>query len=369
MNNEVKVLHIIANLGQGGAERQLLELLDNNMTHEVCQLVPNGYYERYLLNKGTKIYNLNMKRKIPDIRVFFELNKVINISKPKIIHCWMYHSCLIEAILRKFGFNKKIPIIWGIRCSNMDTKFYSFQLKMVIKACKYFSNNTDLIVNNSYTGKITHDEIGFNKKSIVVPNGIDIDKFFQDTNARIDFRERYNISDDTKILLCVSRVDPMKDHQTLLSVFKKIQLFFPNVILILAGIGTEKYINEKKVIALGSYKNIHEVYSASDIIISSSAFGEGFSNAIGEGMASGLIPISTDVGDAREIIDDKGIVVPSRDKNKMFDAIKEVLNFDKHEFKKRKNEARQRIVNKYAKEKMVLNYKNIYNSIINGIEN
>ena len=103
--------------------------------------------------------------------------------------------------------------------------------------------------------------------------------------------------------------------------------------------------------------------------ISETAIREGFSNAIGEGMASGLIPISTDVGDAKEIIDDKGIVVPSRDKNKMYDAIKEVLNINKHEFKKRKNEARQRIVNKYAKEKMVLNYKNIYNSIINGIEN
>tara|TARA_B110000008_G_scaffold248958_1_gene261365 strand:- start:396 stop:1505 length:1110 start_codon:yes stop_codon:yes gene_type:complete len=369
VNNDVKVLHIIASLGQGGAERQLLELLDNNITHEVCQLVPKGYYESYLRNKGTKIYNLNMKRGLPDIRVFYELNKVINTSKPKIIHCWMYHSCLIEAILRKFGFNKKIPIIWGIRCSNMDTKFYSFQLNMVIKACKIFSSNTNLIINNSHIGKITHDELGFNKKSIVVANGIDIDKFFQNINARVDFRKRYNISNDIKILLCVSRVDPMKDHQTLLEAFKKIKLFFPNVILILAGIGTEKYINEEKVIALGAYKNIHEVYSASDIIISSSAFGEGFSNAIGEGMASGLIPISTDVGDAKEIIGDKGIVVPVRDKNKMHDAIKEVLNFDKYEFNIRKNEVRERIVNKYTKEKMVLNYKNIYNSIINGVEN
>ena len=144
MSDKTKVLHIITNLGQGGAERQLLELLNENSSHEVCQLLTKGYYEQYLRDKGTKIYNLNMRRKIPDLRAFYKLNKVISISKPQIIHCWMYHSCLLETLLRKFSKNKDIPIVWGLRCSNMDIKQYSFQLNLIIKACSFFSDKPDI---------------------------------------------------------------------------------------------------------------------------------------------------------------------------------------------------------------------------------
>lgn len=364
MKNDVKVLHIIANLGQGGAERQLLELLASNRNHEVCQLVPNGYYESYLKNQGTKIYNLNMKRKIPDIRAFYKLNKIFSTSKPAIIHCWMYHSCLIEVILRILGFNKDIPVVWGLRCSNMDLKYYSFQLNFVIKACRYLSNNINCIINNSFAGKKFHDNLGFNKKSVVIPNGIDINKFFPRDNDKSDFRKIFNIPINTKVLLSVARVDPMKDHETLLLAFRKIKLLFPDVVLILAGSGTEKFLDEEKVIALGTTKNIEQVYRAADIIISSSAFGEGFSNAIGEGMASGLIPISTDVGDAKEIIGKTGIVIPVKDKKKMYKAIYEVLNYSDELLNIKKNESRLKIIELYSKEKMVLSYKHMYNNIL-----
>ena len=38
--------------------------------------------------------------------------------------------------------------------------------------------------------------------------------------------------------------------------------------------------NVNNMITLGSRKDIEHIYSASDIIVSSSAFGEGFSNAL-----------------------------------------------------------------------------------------
>ena len=244
--SKIKVLHIIPNLGQGGAERQLVELLEENKSHEVCQLLTTGYYDDYLSNKGTKIYSLNMKRKIPDIRAFYRLNKIISISKPQIIHCWMYHSCLLETLLRKITNNKNIPLVWGLRCSNMDINYYSFQLNFIIKACKHFSNTPNMIINNSYEGKNIHDKLGFNNNSIVIPNGINIKKFSPNKRSRKIFRKRFGISNKTKVLLCVARVDPMKDHRTLLSAFNKIKVLFSDVLLILAGLGTEKFSNEKK---------------------------------------------------------------------------------------------------------------------------
>ena len=366
MQNSYKVLHVIPNLDQGGAERQLVELVNTNTNHEVCQLLSNGYYEKNLKKKNVKIYNINIKRNITAIRSIFKLYKIIKTSNPQIIHCWMYHSCLLVSLLKYFSFIRGIPLVWGLRCSNMDINYYSFQLNIVIKACKYLSSTPNLIINNSYSGKIIHDKIGFNRESIVISNGIDTQYFSYNEASRIRFRKNYNISNDKIVFLCVARVDPMKDHGTLIKAFNKFKLTNLNTILILAGTGTEKYTNEDKVIALGSYKDINEVYSASDFLISSSSFGEGFSNAISEAMSCKLIPIATDVGDAKKIIANTGKVIPIKNVEELVSAMNELSNLPKKELLIKRNAARERMLNNYSKDKMIIKYHNIYNSLLNN---
>ena len=67
-------------------------------------------------------------------------------------------AAIIEAI------ENNIPLIWGLRCSNMDTSHYSILLKIVIKCCKFYSYMPEVIVNNSEAGLSFHKNLGFKNK-------------------------------------------------------------------------------------------------------------------------------------------------------------------------------------------------------------
>ena len=187
-----------------------------------------SYLEKIFLKQRLKsnnilLFNLNIKKNILAILSLYKLYGVIKKYKPEIIHTWMYHSSLIEVLLRKIIFSSKIPLVWGLRCSNMDMGYYSRMLNIFILGCKYFSNTPNLIINNSKEGQKFHKNIGFKNKHIVIHNGIDYKKFVFSKSQRIKFREKYNISEDAKVFLCVGRNDPMKDHNTLITAFNKIR--------------------------------------------------------------------------------------------------------------------------------------------------
>ena len=365
MNENIKVLHIISSLHQGGAERQLLELVKNNSHHAVCQLFSGGIYEKELKKNNILLFSLNVKKNILLIIAIFRLFIILKSYKPDIIHTWMYHSSLLGLLLKKITFKRNTPLIWGLRCSNMDVSKYSKILKLVIKCCKLLSKMPNIIINNSIAGLNFHKNIKFkNKNSIVIQNGIDTDRFISNTISRKDFRSKFKIGRYDKVLLCVGRYDPMKDHDTLLKSYRRIRKEYSSTVLILAGEGTKNIKTEEGVISLGLCEEISEVYSGSDIIISSSSFGEGFSNAIAEGMSSNLVPISTKVGDAEYIIGDVGITVAPNDVFELYKAIKSIIELDNQLFLNKKVLARERIVKKFSKLKMLYAYDKIYNQLI-----
>ena len=171
----------------------------------------------------------------------------------------MYHSSLWSLFLKQMIFYRNIPLIWGLRCSNMDISMYSKALNIVIKCCRLFSKRPNFINNNSLAGLNFHQSIKFyNNKSIVIHNGIDTDRFIFNSKLRKEFRTKFKISNEDKVLLCVGRYDPMKDHNTLINSFRKIRKEYSSIVLILAG--EEPKIKSEEGIISWDYNKINEVY-------------------------------------------------------------------------------------------------------------
>ena len=103
--------------------------------------------------------------------------------------------------------------------------------------------------------------------------------------------------------------------------------------------------------------------SALDIACSSSAWGEGFSNAIGEAMACGVPCVVTDVGDSAAIVAQTGIVVAPRDAAALAAAIGELVATGPKRRQAMGGAARQRIEEHYALPAIVAQYESLYDSL------
>jgi glycosyltransferase involved in cell wall biosynthesis len=179
----------------------------------------------------------------------------------------------------------------------------------------------------------------------VVPNGTDTARFRPDGAWRERIRGDLGIPPESVVAVHSARADPMKDHPTLLAAAAAL----PEVLFILMGAGTEGLGPlPANVRALGVQDRPEEIYAAGDIVASSSAFGEGFSNAVAEGMAAGLVPVCTDVGDARAIVGETGPIVPPRDASALASALRQAAALDADERRARGLAARARIEERFS---------------------
>ena len=127
----------------------------------------------------------------------------------------------------------------------------------------------------------------------------------------------------------------------------------------LVGEGTDSQLPDTPgIIRLGRRDDVPNILSAADMIVSSSAYGEGFSNAVAEGMACGLPAIVTDVGDARRIVGNTGIVVPPRDATALGKAIRLMCEVENRV--ECGQAARQRIVENFSLDRSVARFRQLY---------
>jgi glycosyltransferase involved in cell wall biosynthesis len=107
---------------------------------------------------------------------------------------------------------------------------------------------------------------------------------------------------------------------------------------------------------LGERRDMPAVMAALDIVVSSSAFGEGFPNVLGEGMAAGAIPVATDSGDSRAIVDGIGFAVPPRSPDALARAILDALALPAADRARRSAAARERVARDYALDAIARRY-------------
>lgn len=360
-----KIVFVITDLWGGGAEAMLTRLVtaEPRLADEitVLSLLHGGPHNEQLRAAGITVIEPASNAAPAVLRGVVRLVQHIARDKPDIVQGFMYHgdlAALVALILS--GRRRSTRLAWSIRCSDMDFSRYSWRLRLAVKACALLSRWPDLITANSAAGLKAHLRLGYRpRRAEVVFNGIDTELFRPDPELRAALRRDLGLPTDACVVAHVARVDPMKDHACFLAAMDQL----PDMHALLIGAGTEQLAEQPNVMRLGRRADVPRVLNAADFIASSSAFGEGFSNAIAEGMACGLPAVATDVGDARTIIGDTGLVVPPRDPEALAAAIAVLASEDAPARAARRQRAHDRIVENFALPRALEKFAALYASL------
>jgi glycosyltransferase involved in cell wall biosynthesis len=357
---KINLVLAIRSLDIGGAERQFIELvkhIDKKKFNVLVVTMYGGVWENEIEKlKEVKYVNLKKKGRY-DLNFYFKYKKLLNDFKPDIIYSWLGEMNLFSY----WCMPKEAKLIWGFRASNMDYSKYGKFSQFLFYLQKIYSKKVDKIVTNSVASLDFHKKNGFfMDKAVVVYNGIDIKKFKRDEQKKKNLKKKYNLSKKDITIGIVARIDYMKGYPILAKTAKKIFEEVDNIKLFVIGDGNKKIkkecedilgeYNNKKFIWLGKRKNVKNFYNLFDIYVSSSLFGEGFSNSIAEAMACGVPCVVTDVGDSKTIVGDCGEVV----KPNSWECLKKgIENILKKDLKKLGECSRKRVVENFSIEKMV----------------
>lgn len=373
----MKVLHVITGLGLGGAEGVLVRLLiaDRSNEYYVISLTSRSYYSDVLETNGIPVYHLNMPSHGLSYMSILELRRLMKRIDPDVVQTWMYHANILAGVVAFFTLRKKI--YWNLRAT-YNPRSNSFHMNWIIGVSvvlSYFIPDQVICCSKSVAGN--HRSIGYaSNKLIIIENGFDTNLLKRMSSLRKSRRSELKLGSEYMVFGMAARYHPQKDYKTLLDAFA---LFKSNsnqkeFILLLAGQNIDNensslvsYIKErgldKEVMLLG-IQSIVEFVNSIDVYISSSAFGEGFPNVLAEAMACEVPCITTDVGEAKDIVENVGWVVPARQPEMLSRAIDEVflLKRDKSKWRHYEEKAREIIVAKYDLQLMVERYRRVWSS-------
>lgn len=281
-NKRIKVLHLIGMLNDGGAQKVVLNYLNDwkedkevevkllvysNKINSICSqtLDNNNIKVDYLFDKLNNRYF----RKI--IKVLFGrklLTNYIEKFKPDIVH--VHISSLLPIVLEPIE-KCNIPLKFDTLHSN-PLRFKGRTLKNIKRA--FQQNNFIPICVTNEQAKIAKDYYKFNNYEIV-HNGIDFNKIKDNMLTKEDARKTLNLSKDDFVVCGVGRLNKIKKYDFLIQIFYKLVQRKKEAKLIIAGHGKElnklKHLVDKlnlshKVIFLGNIENVVNLYCASDVM-------------------------------------------------------------------------------------------------------
>lgn len=303
----MKILEIIPQLSQGGAERFVIDLCNElSKEHEVILVVlhnvdNHGFFQKEL-SERVRLISMN-KRMGMDWKLFFKISKLIKKEKPNIIHTHLH--AILYTIL-SFTFFPKIKFIHTIHsdaekeaggCISKWCRKYAFGLKRVHP------------VTISEESQRSFEKF-YHLPSTLIYNGRPSYDINTNISAVLQELNKVKTNKDARIIVNIARIQPPKNQLSLAKAI--INLNKQNYAIELAIIGEKANkqitndivaLNSPYVHLLDIRTNPRDYMRAADAFCLSSIY-EGMPITLIECFSVGAVPLCTPVGGIVNMIQD-----------------------------------------------------------------
>jgi glycosyltransferase involved in cell wall biosynthesis len=211
------------------------------------------------------------------------------------------------------------------------------------------------------------------EKTVVLHNGVDLNRFKPLLNVKGEMRKKLGISEDKYVVLTVRRLVYKNGVDTLLESAEIAVKKNPKLVFVVVGKGPDFDEVKERIAQLGMQRNFRLTgfvsdedlpfyYNVADLFVLPSKSGEGLPLVALEAMACGLPVVATDVGGTSEVLsEDYGKLVPP---NSPVSLAEVVLEFSRKDFATLKKKLRTMVEQKYSWERNVTKLNKIYEELI-----
>jgi glycosyltransferase involved in cell wall biosynthesis len=316
-----------------------------------------------------------MRTSLDTPRVLWQLTRLIRASQPHIVQSWMYHADLLGGLASRLAGNQHV--VWGVRTTDVSSGCSRVTI-VLRRLCAFLSHWVPhTIVCAAEASRKVHVSIGYDSTRMkVVPNGFDMSRLVSTEKQRLNLRAQLGYQDKDLVVGSLGRFNLDKDQENFVKAADILIQRHPLVRFLMVGRDLDScnsvlahWIRETghadRFTLLGERPDVATILSAMDVFCLHSRT-EGFPNVLGEAMAIGLACVTTDVGDARLMLGDAGVVVPKKDAVALARGVEALLVLSEYERILMGQKARKRINDEFTMSHTRERFETIYNKILTG---
>jgi glycosyltransferase involved in cell wall biosynthesis len=369
----LKVLHVIVGLQYGGAERMLTKVIEasSEQKHVVVSLTTLGDLGSQLLEGGCVVHAIGMRSAFGLPAAWLRLVRLVRREAPDVIQTWMYHSDLIGGLAARVN---GVPCVWGVRTTELPRK--GSQITSAIRWCcaRLSKRLPTKIIYAAHASRAQHEQLGYDiAKSVVIPNGFEIERLSAAFLARRVQRAELGIGENDRVIGTVGRFHDDKDHFNFLVAASKLLMTHKSLRFIMVGRDLDSsntilmnWIDDLQLgdamLLLGERTDVPECLSVMDVFCLPSKT-EGFPNVLGEAMGVGVPCVATDVGDVKVVLGDCGLVVPRENSQALAAGLRQVLYWTEGERAAHVNAGQRRVADDYSIDSTCRKFELVYSGI------
>ncbi len=383
MPDPIRIMRIIARLNIGGPAIHVTLLTEKlgPPPHErmlVCGTVEDdeGDMRYYAREHGVEPVVIDtLQRSIlpfKDLRTGWQLYQLMKDFEPDVVHTHTAKAGFLGRMAARFA---RVPVVVHTFHGHVFSGYYgSWKTQLFLTLERLAARNSDRIITLTEGLRRELSEVyRITRKSriVVLPLGLDLQRFAEAPRKPGGFRAQYNIPAEVPLIGVIGRLVPIKNHRLFLEAARMLCDMQPNAHFVIVGDGETRSKLEALVDEFGLTGHVHftgwvkdvaPVYADLDLTVISSD-NEGTPVSLIEALASGCPVVSTAVGGVPDLLDGGtlGTLVPKGDARALSRSMLQMLINPPDP-----GPAQRAMIERYSIDRLANDLESLYRSLLNS---